>query len=71
VVVSGDEGTSHFAAPDASAVAESAYRHVIENAISGVENLPIRDAIEYLRNDWLPFALDCQKAWQEADRARS
>lgn len=53
-----------------SGVVENAYRHVIENAISGVENLPAEAAVDYLRAEWLPYALSCQKAWTEGDRMR-
>jgi hypothetical protein len=58
-------------ATDVSGVATTAYRHVIENAISGVENLPLDEAIRYLREDWLPFARSCQEAWREADALES
>jgi hypothetical protein len=50
-----------------SGVAEATYRRVIENAISGVENLPIYEAEKYLRNEWLPYARDVQATWQAAE----
>lgn len=39
---------------------DATFRHVIENAISGVENLsPFEsEAARYLHDDWLPFARD-------------
>lgn len=49
-----------------SGVAESAYRHVIENAISAIDQLPANreEALIYLMEEWLPFAKSCQRAWQ-------
>lgn len=47
-----------------SGVAEATYRQVIENALSAVENLPLTPAIDYLRQEWEPFARDVRKTWQ-------
>lgn len=50
-----------------NAVAEAAYQHVIENAISAVERLSDPAALAYLRDEWLPFALSCREAWRGVD----